>query len=408
MAILNLQGLTPKTPEEKLLESIQGLDIQRPTPDVPRFRGYGDFLAQRGGFAPEDLRTREELMGMTQAEVDEYQRQRKQARRAGIGETLLRVGQAFQGKDATALAMQREQARRKMEQQTQLNTAIDQLNIPEAQKSLLKLLPPEQQYEAIYPSAQQDPSSYREYLKTDSTPTEAEYRDFLFNKQRAGGTVIQMGKEEEEYVKSLAKLGQSDIEETRKIATTSRELLPRLQSAQILLQSPDFKTGPLTEKFLPLKKLYNDITGQDQQEVSQQELFQALANYTVPRMRPPGSGATSDFEANLFASATIGLGNTKESNELLVATMIQQAEREQVLLRLKEEYFLKNKGNTVGFDSYLLENNLVPPLYQQINLNKQDIGDLYDSGQIKNGEAYVDMTDPLNPRLTIFRLSDFE
>ena len=417
MAIVNLQGLIPKTPEEELLEGVPGLnisplpsgiDLTPPPPDVPRFRGYGDFLAQRGGFAPEDLRTREELMGMTQAEVDEYQRQRKQARRAGIGETLLRVGQAFQGKDASALAMQREQARREMEQQTQLNTAIDQLNIPEAQKSLLKLLPPEQQYEAIYPSAQQDPSSYREYLRTDSTPTEAEFRNFLFDKEKAGGTVIQMGKEEEEYVKSLAKLGQSDIEETRKIATTSRELLPRLQSAQILLQSPDFKTGPLTEKFLPLKKLYNDITGQDQQEVSQQELFQALANYTVPRMRPPGSGATSDFEANLFASATIGLGNTKESNELLVATMIQQAEREQVLLRLKEEYFLKNKGNTVGFDSYLLENNLVPPLYQQINLNKQDIGDLYDSGQIKNGEAYVDMTDPLNPRLTIFRLSDFE
>jgi hypothetical protein len=117
MAILNLQPLTPKTPEEKLLESIQGLDIQRPTPDVPRFRGYGDFLAQRGGFAPEDLRTREELMGMTQAEVDEYQRKRRQARRAGISETLLRVGQAFQGKDATALAMQREQARQQAELQ---------------------------------------------------------------------------------------------------------------------------------------------------------------------------------------------------------------------------------------------------------------------------------------------------
>jgi hypothetical protein len=126
MAILNLQTLTPKAPEEELLEGVPGLnisplpsgiDLTPPPPDVPRFRGYGDFLAQRGGFAPEDLRTREELMGMTQAEVDEYQRQRRQARRAGIGETLLRVGQAFQGKDATALAMQREQARQQAELQ---------------------------------------------------------------------------------------------------------------------------------------------------------------------------------------------------------------------------------------------------------------------------------------------------
>lgn len=376
MAIINIPTITPQT-EEELKQGVPGLNI-RPLPEGV------DYTPP----------------------VEQPTTQARQ--RPGFGESLMRIGQAFQGLDASALAMQREKAKREMEQQAQLNATIDRLDMPEAQKSLLKLLPPEQQYEAIYPSAQQDPSSYREYLRTDSTPTEAEYRDFLFNKQRAGGTVIQMGKGEEEYIKSLAQLGQSDIEETRKIATTSRELLPRLQSAQILLQSEGFQTGPLTEKFLPLKKLYNDITGQDQQEVSQQELFQALANYTVPRMRPPGSGATSDFEANLFATATIGLGNTKESNELLVATMIQQAEREQKLLRLKEDYFLKNKGNTVGFDTYLFDNNLVPPLYQQINRNKQDIVELYNAGQIKNGEAYVDMTDPLNPRLTVFRTADIQ
>ena len=230
----------------------------------------------------------------------------------------------------------------------------------------------------------------------------------MIEKEKAKGTVIKMGAEEEQYIKSLAKLGEADITESRKIATTSRELLPRLQSAQILLQNPNFETGPLANVSLPLRRLFNDITGQDQTEVSGQELFQALANYTVPRMRPPGSGATSDFEANLFASSTIQLGNTKEGNELTLATMIQQAEREQELLRLKEKYFKENKGDTVGFNDYLFKNNLVPPLYQQINLNKQDIGDLYDSGQIKNGEAYVDMTDPVNPRLTIFRLSDFE
>jgi len=164
MAIVNLQGLIPKTPEEELLEGVPGLnisplpsgiDLTPPPPNVPRFRGYGDFLAQRGGFAPEDLRTREELMGMTQAEVDEYQRQRRQARRAGIGETLLRVGQAFQGKDATTLAMQREQNRRLIEQQAQLSASIDQLNIPETQKTLLKSLSPEIQYKALFPSVKQ-------------------------------------------------------------------------------------------------------------------------------------------------------------------------------------------------------------------------------------------------------------
>ena len=258
------------------------------------------------------------------------------------------------------------------------------------------------------PKVTKGPASYEEYIRTDSTPTEAEYLEFLRKQKEAGATKIDLGKQEEEYIKSLAKLGETDITESRKIAATGRELIPRLQTAQILLQNPDFKTGPLTEKFLPLKKLYNEITGQDQAEVSGQELFQALANYTVPRMRPPGSGATSDFEANLFATATIGLGNTRESNELLVATMIQQAKREQELLNLKEEYFLKNKGNTVGFEQYIAENNLMPPLYKQINLQSQDIGELYDKGLIKDGEAYIDMTVPGLPQLTVFRTSDFE
>ena len=258
------------------------------------------------------------------------------------------------------------------------------------------------------PKTTKGPASYEEYIRTDSTPTEAEYLAFLQEKEKAGATRIDLGTQEEEYIKSLAKLGETDITESRKIAATGRELIPRLQTAQILLQNPDFKTGPLTEKFLPLKKLYNDITGQDQTEVSGQELFQALANYTVPRMRPPGSGATSDFEANLFATATIGLGNTRESNELLVATMIQQAKREQELLNLKEQYYLENKGNTVGFEKYVAENNLMPPLYKQINLQSQDIGELYDKGLIKDGEAYIDMTTPGLPRLTVFRTSDFD
>jgi hypothetical protein len=258
------------------------------------------------------------------------------------------------------------------------------------------------------PKKTKGPASYEEYIRTDSTPTEAEYLAFLQEKEKAGATRIDLGTQEEEYIKSLAKLGETDITESRKIAATGRELIPRLQTAQILLQNPDFKTGPLTEKFLPLKKLYNDITGQDQTEVSGQELFQALANYTVPRMRPPGSGATSDFEANLFATATIGLGNTRESNELLVATMIQQAKREQELLNLKEKYFLENKGNTVGFEQYIAKNNLMPPLYKQINLQSQDIGELYDKGLIKDGEAYINMTTPGLPELTVFRTSDFE
>ena len=336
----------------------------------------------------------------------EQARMRRQEGLAALQRSLGRSSAILSGDpQRLALAQQEEEAARKR------RIREDYIRKNPEQADILRALEAGVPESMVTPRIPKTPASYQEYVLTlapGEKPSGAGYEEYMLNKQKAGGTVVQLGTEEEEYVKSLAKLGQTDITESRKIATTSRELIPRLQTAQILLQNPDFVTGPLTEKFLPLKKLYNDLTGQDQTEVSGQELFQALANYTVPRMRPPGSGATSDFEANLFSTATIGLGKSKESNELLVATMIQQAKREQKLLKEKEKYFLKNKGNTVGFEQYLEENNLVPPLYQQINLQSQDIGEFYDKGLIRNGEAYIDMTDPNFPKLTVFRIADFD
>jgi hypothetical protein len=353
----------------------------------------GRGLTEVGGYDP-----------MQKVSLEEAAR-RRQAGLSALERSLGKSSAILSG-DPQRLALAQQE-----EQQAKKGRLLEELGKDPRYADMIKLYEAGLDPRAFAPKISKRPSSYEEYVLTlapGEKPSGDGYEAYMLNKQKAGGTVVQLGKEEEEYVKSLAKLGEKDITESRKIATTNRELIPRLQTAQILLQNPDFVTGPLTEKFLPLKKLYNDLTGQDRTEVSGQELFQALANYTVPRMRPPGSGATSDFEANLFSTATIGLGKSKESNELLVATMIQQAQREQKLLKEKEKYFLKNKGNTVGFEQYLEENNLVPPLYQQINLQSQDIGEFYDKGLIKNGEAYIDMTDPNFPKLTVFRIADFD
>jgi len=339
--------------------------------------------------------------GRPQTPLTPGQIQRQQ--RLGLG--LSALSDVFSRRDPIAGTMQRQAMLQAQQKKAEQDRLLQELGKDPRYADQVKLIKAGIDPSKLAPKVTKGPTSYEEYLRASKDPA---YRKYLEEQEEAGATRIDLGKDEEEYIKSLAKLGETDITESRKIAATGRELIPRLQTAQILLQNPDFKTGPLTEKFLPLKKLYNDLTGQDQTEVSGQELFQALANYTVPRMRPPGSGATSDFEANLFATATIGLGNTRESNELLVATMIQQAKREQELLNLKEEYFLKNKGNTVGFEQYIAENNLMPPLYKQINLQSQDIGELYDKGLIKDGEAYIDMTVPGLPQLTVFRTSDFE
>ena len=152
MAILNLPTFIEqeeKTPEQQMIENLQNMQIDVPVTEVPRFTRFGNRMAARGGF---DVLPQEQLAQMTQQQVDEYERQRGQARRAGVSETLLRMGQAFQGMDAAGLAMQRQRARQAQQQQASLNAVIDQMNIPEPQKNLIKSLSPQQQYDALYGS----------------------------------------------------------------------------------------------------------------------------------------------------------------------------------------------------------------------------------------------------------------
>lgn len=185
MAILNLPTFKEqevKTPEEKLLESLQQIQVQRPTAEVPRFTRYGNRMAERGGF---DVLPQEQLRGMTQQQVDEYEAERRKARGAGISETLMRMGQAFAGKDADAGILRRQQARQQAEMQSQLNATIDQMNIPEPQKSLLRLLPPQEQYAAVYGAEKRQ--TYK--------PELVEYKNTSDKPIKIGNVVVQAGQQ---------------------------------------------------------------------------------------------------------------------------------------------------------------------------------------------------------------------
>ena len=120
----NIMG-TPYTSEaDKLISDIrsfQAPNIPTPPPTIPKLTGFGDKLARIGGFGddPGELKTKEELEKMTQAEIDAYVRQRKQARRRGVSEALIQFGETLQGKPAAQNALAREQARKNIELQNQ-------------------------------------------------------------------------------------------------------------------------------------------------------------------------------------------------------------------------------------------------------------------------------------------------
>lgn len=227
-----------------------------------------------------------------------------------------------------------------------------------------------------------------------------------FQKEIASDTNFNIGDTKEiAMAKQVIQLGAADIEKTNEALRTSNELVPRLLSAQRILQDPDFETGPITSATNPIKKLYSDIFGTGQDQLSQIDAFKAFANFTVPRMRPPGSGATSDFEAALFQDSTINLANTKKGNQIILGTMLQTVRKEKEIAMMKEQYFMDN-NTTLGFEKYLQDNNLITPLYKEIKSSDQAI-ELFDNGLLKNGDVYVDyMTMPGNPQLAIFNEKD--
>lgn len=103
--------------ESLIKKDKENLIEKKDIPIIPKFTKIGDRLAARGGFGdqPGELKTISELATMTQEEIDKYTAERKQAQKAGLAESLIRIGEAFQGMPASANAMKRMQERQAAE-----------------------------------------------------------------------------------------------------------------------------------------------------------------------------------------------------------------------------------------------------------------------------------------------------
>mgnify|MGYP006097675475 FL=1 len=80
-----------------------------------KYSKFGNFLARGGGMATP---TPEELSTATPEELAFYDIQRKTARNKGLGEMLLLMGDAFQGKDISGRAAQRRASRQPKKRET--------------------------------------------------------------------------------------------------------------------------------------------------------------------------------------------------------------------------------------------------------------------------------------------------
>lgn len=172
-----------------------------------------------------------------------------------------------------------------------------------------------------------------------------------------------------------------------------------------LLLKDGISTGIIDSAFLNIKRLARDLgilTEEQSETISQQELFQKLSNFTVPRMRVAGSGATSNFEAELFKDATATLGDDESTNKIIVQSRL-------TALNLQKEYsdfynqFMSNfdadskqkdfTNRKIGdaFRDYLNQNpsilsNLVGLEENKIISSEDDLSQKIKNGSLKAGD----------------------
>lgn len=197
----------------------------------------------------------------------------------------------------------------------------------------------------------------------------------------------------------ISKLHAQEVVETNKEVRKNFELTSRLNTMENLVDDEDFVTGPITEATLPLRRFLSEqglLSDDMTKDVSKQELFQAYANYLVPRMRVAGSGSTSNFEAELFATATAGLGKSPFANRVLVKSMKAVQDHMKYVSAEKEKYYyrLNDDGvpsyNLMGFNEHINDQLVESPVFKKYNTD-DELYNAWSDKKIKKNDLFYDM-----------------
>ena len=166
-----------------------------------------------------------------------------------------------------------------------------------------------------------------------------------------------------------------------------------------IANNPDFESGKLAELSMPFKRLLvasGMATESQVENFTLQELFETEQSFITPRMRPPGSGASSDFEQKLYASASATLGKTRDVNRLILYARSTYGKLSEARTNFYDEYLRENQSlplNKVNneFDEYLRNNpSILGEIVgtQNIINSEEDFENLIKSGDIQAGDVF--------------------
>lgn len=178
-------------------------------------------------------------------------------------------------------------------------------------------------------------------------------------------------------------------------------VVPRIDSAMATLMS-GIPTGQLSELTLPIKQVLNQMFGSVDAEVIAQEGLVATSNFLAPKMRPVGSGSTSDMEFRAYQRSVLALSNTPQANYISLYAFKKMTENSIRNNRLEKELLADEKINdiaTINEAIYGQDTGIFEKLPPEINRNDDAAvqawwDSLPDGAVIDNSYRIIDMDDP--------------
>ena len=188
------------------------------------------------------------------------------------------------------------------------------------------------------------------------------------------------------YRKDVVSTAGARLKRAQEAWEASRAVMPRLETMETMLAS-GVETGKLEEVMLPIRQMLAGMGFANADKIGQQEVFQAAANFIVPRMRVAGSGATSDFEAQLFASAAPTLGKLPWANKVLIKMMKGTATKSRQFAEELAKWRDAHTGSDRGFDKYWAD-NFDKPVFDKFE-SIESAEQAARSGRIKKGDVVI-------------------
>ena len=115
--------------------------------------------------------------------------------------------------------------------------------------------------------------------------------------------------------------------------------------------------------------------------------MKAIQSRLTPKMREPGSGTTSDFDAKMFQAALFGVNKNKGANDAIANAMITKAKAEKDRVAFNSAYLQANntlRGADAKWAEYAESNPIFDPASEgmpKINGNRKGWREYFSGGQ---------------------------